>query len=190
MCWPGWMVAAPTEIYPISFICVLFYFWRNAMNAGHKKYVAIVECGLGASVEWWVSTFKRIKCVFLVHLVAFLFSEEICTPIDQIEQRKYKRKCYPRYNVDSFRSRTMSFILVHILKIYDDDGMREWDEHTKRHEWIILFVLFWVCVCVRDEGFLCGCVVYRYGFEYGWKIKKKKKQETILVSSFVWTIFG
>lgn len=174
MCWPGWMVAAPTEIYPISFICVLFYFWRNAMNAGHKKYVAIVECGLGASVEWWVSTFKRIKCVFLVHLVAFLFSEEICTPIDQIEQRKYKRKCYPRYNVDSFRSRTMSFILVHILKIYDDDGMREWDEHTKRHEWIILFVLFWVCVCVRDEGFLCGCVVYRYGFEYGWKIKKKK----------------
>lgn len=51
------------------------------------------------------------ECVsyyIVVYLVAFLFTEEIYTPVGEIEQRKCKRKEYPRDNVDFFRSRTIS----------------------------------------------------------------------------------
>lgn len=43
-----------------------------------------------------------------VRLVVFFFAKQIGAPVDQIEERKDKRKRYSRNNVDSLRSRTMT----------------------------------------------------------------------------------
>lgn len=43
-------------------------------------------------------------------LILFIISEQVCAPVDQIEQGEYKWECDSRDNIDSLRSGTFSIV--------------------------------------------------------------------------------